>query len=206
MFRDFPAYSYFVIDDDTRRGFLIDPGEDAKTLKSIISENGWTIEKMLLTHGHFDHFTAAETLMKDLGIPCFAPEKSSRYLQSPYWNLSAMSDVPGPITLQNVGYFRSGEKITLSSDPNFFLQTIAAPGHSEDSVIFYSEKQRTAYVGDIIFRGRDGVAHFPGSDAELLQETIRNVVLTLPADTRLLSGHTEATTVREERIRHRLPA
>ncbi|MBR2734183.1 MAG: MBL fold metallo-hydrolase, partial [Selenomonadaceae bacterium] len=54
----FETNAYFYIDDDTRHGFLIDPGAQADELLKIIGEHDWTIEKILLTHGHFDHIGA----------------------------------------------------------------------------------------------------------------------------------------------------
>ena len=39
---------YFYIDDETKHGFLIDPGAEAKKLLKLISDKGWNIEKILL--------------------------------------------------------------------------------------------------------------------------------------------------------------
>ena len=54
----FETNCYFYVDDETRHGFLIDPGAQADALLRIIDERGFTIEKILLTHGHFDHIGA----------------------------------------------------------------------------------------------------------------------------------------------------
>ena len=56
----FATNSYFYIDDETRHGFLIDPGAQADELLKIIGREKFTIEKILLTHGHFDHIGAVE--------------------------------------------------------------------------------------------------------------------------------------------------
>lgn len=58
----FTENCYFYIDDVSNSGFLIDPGTQAGIIYDVIMHNGWTIEKILLTHGHFDHFGAAEQL------------------------------------------------------------------------------------------------------------------------------------------------
>ena len=68
----FEENCYFFIDDATRHGFVIDPGAQAHKLLELIDQNGWTIEKILLTHGHFDHFGAAAALKKALGTPICA--------------------------------------------------------------------------------------------------------------------------------------
>ena len=51
----FEVNCYFWIDDETKHGFLIDPGAQGHELMRLCRKNGWIIEKILLTHGHFDH-------------------------------------------------------------------------------------------------------------------------------------------------------
>lgn len=51
----FKTNAYFYIDDATGHGFLLDPGAEADTLLAVIRQRGFVIEKILLTHGHFDH-------------------------------------------------------------------------------------------------------------------------------------------------------
>lgn len=51
----FEENCFFYIDDKTKHGFIIDPGAQADELINVIRENGWVIENILLTHGHFDH-------------------------------------------------------------------------------------------------------------------------------------------------------
>ena len=65
------ANSYFYISEKTNHGFLIDPGAEANTLINEIRNNNWVIEKILLTHGHFDHIGAVDQLFNVLNIPYF---------------------------------------------------------------------------------------------------------------------------------------
>ena len=58
----FETNAYFAIDEATGSGFLIDPGAEAARLYGIVRDRGWCIERILLTHGHFDHTAAAEAL------------------------------------------------------------------------------------------------------------------------------------------------
>ena len=59
--------TYFYIDDATGHGFLIDPGAEAGCLLELIDTRGWTIEKILLTHGHYDHITGVPELLETCG-------------------------------------------------------------------------------------------------------------------------------------------
>ena len=50
----FEENAFFYIDDVSKHGFVIDPGAEAGRLLSLIQREGWTIEAILPTHGHFD--------------------------------------------------------------------------------------------------------------------------------------------------------
>lgn len=49
------ANCYIIVNEATKKGFIIDPGGDAEYLNNIINSLGAKIEAILLTHGHFDH-------------------------------------------------------------------------------------------------------------------------------------------------------
>ena len=65
---------FFYIDDESKHGFLIDPGAQADKLLAMIEENGWVIEGILITHGHFDHIGAVNEIRDALHIPVIAYE------------------------------------------------------------------------------------------------------------------------------------
>ena len=57
----------------TMRGAFVDPGGDLPLLKSQMEKHGVTIEKILVTHGHFDHCGGAAQLADDLGVEIEGP-------------------------------------------------------------------------------------------------------------------------------------
>lgn len=196
----FEENCFFYIDDATRHGFVIDPGAEAERLLAIIRREGWTIEKILLTHGHFDHTGAVDALRKALGVPVLAHENADSYLLNPRMNLSAFC--VGNWTVQNVEKVRDGDEISLDADPAFRLRLIHTPGHTTDSVVYYSEKDRAAFVGDTIFKASIGNFQYPGGSRLDIVESIRDKILTLPDDTVLYSGHSDQTTVGAEKQRY----
>lgn len=191
----FPVNAYFFVDDSSGRGFLIDPGAQADKLLKIVDERGWTIEKILLTHGHFDHIGAVETIRRELKVPVFMHKNGVQYVKSPRWNLSDQFGLD--IVLDDVNFLDDGAKLALSDD--FSLTLIAAPGHTTDGAIYYSAKNSAAFVGDTIFRGSIGRTDFYGGNPAQLHDTITEKVFALPDDTVLLSGHSEPTTVADEK-------
>lgn len=196
----FVTYSYFYIDDKTKHGFLIDPGAEAEKLIGLISENGWKIEKILLTHGHFDHTGAVEEIHQELKIPYLIHENGRRYLESTEWNLSRFCD--RNILLREAEYYEEGDWISIGANAEFGLKVITAPGHTMDSVVLYSEEEKIAFVGDTIFKGSIGSTQYLGSEPRDLVHSIREKVFRLPDETVLYPGHSEATIVGLEKQRY----
>ena len=194
----FATNSYFYIDDETLHGFLIDPGAEAEKLLQIISEKNFVIEKILLTHGHFDHIGAVEEIQNKLKIPVCMQKNGGDYVKNPVMNLSAYFNLN--MTLKNITFLEDYNEIILSANPDFKLKLIPAAGHTTDSAIFYSEKDSVAFVGDTIFLGSIGRSDFPGGNAKILYENIVEKIFTLPEETILLSGHSDETTVKNEKI------
>lgn len=193
----FAENTYFYIDSDTKSGFLIDPGAQAGLIYDIIARNGWHIEKILLTHGHFDHFGAAEVLREKLVAPIYTYSPDARYLTDTYLNLSANSREP--VTVPHYEELYDGEIIRLKANSGFYLKVIATPGHTPGSVVFYSPYEKIAFIGDTLYQHGPGLTNFPGGNRYDLEDSIVNKILTLPDDTLLLSGHSSPITVAEEK-------
>ena len=198
----FDVNAYFYTDDATGHGFLIDPGAQPDKVMSVVRRNGWTIEKILLTHGHFDHMGAADQLRKELGAEIYASDKTGAMLKDARANLSALC---GPaITIDGAIPLDDGEIISLANDPSFCLRVIHTPGHTPDSVTFYSERDRVAFVGDTIFKAGIGSWGYPGGNKTELIKSITERIFTLPDETVLCSGHSEQTKVGTEKRRYSL--
>jgi glyoxylase-like metal-dependent hydrolase (beta-lactamase superfamily II) len=189
--------SYFYIDDETKHGFLIDPGAEPEKLLGIINEQGFTIEKILLTHGHFDHIGAVPALQQALKVPVLMQENGRLYAENPGWNLSAQLEEA--LTLDTVTYIADDSDVLLADKKTFGLHMVPVPGHTADGCIYYSAQDKVAFVGDSVFKSSYGRTDLPGGDAQQLLQGIVRHILTLPADTTLLSGHSEPTTVAAER-------
>ena len=166
---------------------------------SLIRQEGWTIEAILLTHGHFDHTGAVNELRETLGIPVYAHENSDRYLLDGEMNLSAFCI--GEKVIRNVCMLREGDSVSLR-DGSCSLRVIHTPGHTTDSVVYYSEKDRIAFVGDTIFKGSIGNYRYPGGNRQEIVESIIERIFVLPDDTVLYSGHSDKTTVGTEKSRY----
>ena len=194
---------YLYADDVTHHAFLIDPGFEAERIVDAVREKGVTVERILITHGHFDHITAARDVARMLGVPICASVRSRKYFESSDDNLSAMFFPSHGYTIpaDEVTYLADGTVVALT-DGSLAVRLVATPGHTEDGTMYVAEQApHVAFVGDTIFRASYGATHFPGGDERTLLASIQEQILTLPDDTVLLSGHSEPTTVGEEKTR-----
>lgn len=136
-------------------------------IADAIRSGGFTIEKILLTHGHFDHIGAIDAIREVFGHPpVYIHEAGLRYLSSTFFNLSG--PMGRPFTVEGAIPFQNGAVFSLQSNPAFSLRAIHVPGHSEDSTLLYSESGGYAFSGDTVFQGAVGATHFPGGDDEKL--------------------------------------
>ena len=155
----------------------------------------------VISHGHFDHTGAANELRRVLNLPVLAYRTANDYLLDARKNLSALCGPP--ITIRDATFIDDGDNITLEANPSFFLHVIYTPGHTTDSVTYYSSNDHVAFVGDTIFKGSIGNYQYPGGNLIDLQNSILNKIFSLPNETVLCSGHSAQTTVGLEKQRYR---
>ena len=197
----FPTNAYFYINDDSNHGFLIDPGYEASKLLRVIEKRELIVEKILLTHGHFDHIGAVNELQSALNIPVCMQSNGRDYVKNTEMNGSKSFYAPPTVIEGEVTYLEDESEIALSNNPDFKLKIIPVPGHTTDGAMYYSARDGVAFVGDSIFYRSIGRTDLPGGNYDVLIDSIKRRILTLPDDTILLSGHSEPTTVGEEKTR-----
>jgi glyoxylase-like metal-dependent hydrolase (beta-lactamase superfamily II) len=193
----YDSNAYFCVDDETKHGFLFDCGAEGKRLSDIMDKEGYVIEKIIITHGHFDHRGGIAQLRENKKIPVYIHEAGKLFLSDPKYNLSIYTGSE-PISISANGYFKDGDLIETEGKELCF-RVINTPGHTDDSCVFYNEKDGYAITGDTIFKGTYGNTRFPTGDYHTLMRSIKEKILTLPDNTVLYSGHTLASTVGEER-------
>ena len=191
---------YFYADEESGHCFIIDPGAEGEKLIDTAWSNGWVINGILLTHGHFDHIGGIAEIRRKISPPVYAHELGRLYLKDTLKNLSRLCG--RNVIVDDVRYVHDGDIITLSNSHS--LRVIHTPGHTEDSITLYDAGKGVAFVGDTIFKGQPGSSKYPGGSARDLQESIRKI-LSLPERTILYSGHSDVTTVKEERKNYPLP-
>jgi len=185
--------AYLVEHTSTRKAVVIDPGDDGEAILGEIAGLGLTVEKILLTHGHFDHVGAVSLLRKKTGAPVYVhPADVDRMIgasrQGMLFGLS-VQDPPPPDVLVEEG------DVVVFEEQEFLVAH--TPGHTPGCVSYIVGKM--AFVGDLIFAGSIGRTDLPGGDHRQLIESVRKKIFPLPDDTVLFPGHGPTTTVGEEK-------
>ena len=193
----FGENGYLMVSQDGGHGVAIDPGAATSSMAERILSEGIALEAILLTHAHLDHVEGIPALRAVAPhAPIYLhPEARRLYdhveAQARAFSLPAVGPLPPPDR-----EIVHGDTLSLAGSE---LQVRSAPGHAPGHVIFYLEAEAVAFVGDVVFQGGIGRADLMGGDFYQLMESIRSQVLTLPDETRLLSGHGPETTVGWER-------
>ena len=185
--------TYIVEHVASRQAAVVDPGDEGEEILDRLAERGITLEKILLTHGHFDHVGAVRTLKERTGAKIHihaddADRMRTAGRQGGMFGLH-VEDPPAPDVL-----LREGDRVTLG-DQRF--QVLHTPGHTPGHVTFLSGEM--AFVGDLIFAGSIGRTDLPGGSFDDLIRAVREKIFVLPDRTVLFPGHGPATTVGEER-------
>jgi len=183
---------YLILDSETRKAILVDPGADGEKIARWVAEKKAEIECILITHGHADHIGANEFAMKKWGVPLGIHEKDSDCLSDPMINLSAFFS---PFTSPPADFFIEEGVFNKWSGPE--LAILHTPGHSPGSISILGDGW--VICGDVLFKGSIGRTDFPRSNLHQIHQSIREKLMTLPPETIVYSGHGEPTTIGEEK-------
>jgi glyoxylase-like metal-dependent hydrolase (beta-lactamase superfamily II) len=156
----------------------------ADEILAFVRERGLTVEWVLDTHPHADHFMAGAYLKEELGAPQAIGEKvrDIAVLWRDFYNEPKAFDVDAVFDR----LFADGDTFKIGG---LDVRVMLSPGHTLGSIT-YVVGDDAAFVHDTLMYPDSGSsrADFPGGDAAMLYRSIQ-AILALPTETRLFVGH-----------------
>jgi len=160
---------------------IIDAPHDAAAIINQVRSR--KVKAILLTHAHNDHIGAARDVAGALGAPILLNQEDLVLWEQVY--PEAKPD----------HYHSDGDAFEVGGAT---LRAIHTPGHSPGSTCFYLDSEGTVFTGDTLFNGGPGATGRSYSDYPTILASIRERLLTLPADTVVRTGHGDNTTIAAE--------
>jgi hydroxyacylglutathione hydrolase len=179
--------------------WMVDPGlpPHAERMCAFVEEHGLTLSAIVLTHAHADHVAGVDEVRDRLGsAPLYLAREEWANLGDPARNHSADFGLSLTVRSDDLHDLVPGETLRLEESVWTILDT---SGHSPGGRSLYCAALGVAIVGDALFAGSIGRYDFPDSDGPRLLQNLRDKLLTLPASTRVLSGHGPETTIGTEK-------
>lgn len=174
---------YVVYDEASRVCALIDPGAMPQVILDTLAKNDLTLQKILLTHAHFDHTGALRALHE-------------KFPDVPIYVNAQDTDETLNMSRGNLVYtdtFLDGDEISM---PPLTFRVLATPGHTRGSSCLICGD--TIFSGDTLFEGYCGRTDLPGGNTDQMMASLRRLA-ELPGDYHVLPGHGGDTTLERER-------
>lgn len=182
----------YIVADENGAAAVIDPGDNASAITRLLSEKGYVLSAVLLTHAHFDHIGAVSELIGSADVPLYCHRADIAALSDARRNLSAFFGAPlAPLT--GATAIDEGDAVTVGSLTFTVLHT---PGHTPGSVCYRIEDH--LFSGDTLFCESVGRIDFPGGDGRAMRQSLSRL-LALEGDAHVHPGHDEETTLSHER-------
>lgn len=187
--------TYVLVDPASSLAVVVDPTFDSRHIVQAMQKAGWKPFQIWLTHAHFDHTAGVPEIsaMTNPPVPVgLHKDDLALYLAGGFADQFGltMDKLPEPTI-----YFDHGQRLFIGAEE---VEVLHTPGHSPGHVTFYIPQNNAALVGDLIFKNGIGRTDLHGGNMTGILNSIYKNILTLPGETRLLSGHGPETTVAGE--------
>ncbi len=171
----------WVIGDDDEC-VVIDAPHDVADILAVVG--GRQVKAIIATHAHDDHVRVAPELRERTSAPILMHPADK-----PVWELTH-ADHLWDVDLED------GQTIKVGGAA---LKVLHTPGHAPGAICLYVHDLGVVFTGDTLFQGGPGATGRSFSDEDLIVESIRARLFTLPDETVVHTGHGDDTTIGAEK-------
>lgn len=141
------------------QNILIDAGCSIEKIKTVIDIN--KINKIILTHGHYDHIKTANYFDKS---KIYAHFKEKIILENPDYNLSSLFN--NEIIITGINYLKEN---LIKIDK--YIEVFHTPGHTSGSIIV--KIGNNLFTGDTLFYDSIGRTDLPTGSIKEMSESLK---------------------------------
>jgi glyoxylase-like metal-dependent hydrolase (beta-lactamase superfamily II) len=160
---------------------VIDAAHDAEAIAEAVGDR--RVVAVVCTHAHDDHVNQAPALADRFGAPILLNPA-----EAPLWEMTWPEREPD-------GELLDGQLLRAGGVE---LRALLTPGHSPGSTCLYAPELGVLFSGDTLFAGGPGATGRSFSSFDTIIDSIRDRLLTLPADTEVRTGHGDPTRIGAE--------
>jgi len=177
MQQDWLSNAYLVGDEENGKAVVIDSGGPSGPLLEAAERHGLDVEVLLLTHHHGDHVAENGVWKSERGVEILAHPIEAELID------------------QVDRTIEPGERLDVGG---LSIEPLHTPGHTAGMLNFVVNGT-DVFTGDTLFKGSVGGVRAPGSTSfGDLKQSIMDVLMKLPPETRAHPGHMDPTTIGDE--------
>ena len=179
---------YIVASSKSKRALVIDPGADFEKISKTIKDKGLVVDKVVITHGHYDHIGA----LRQFNLPIHIHSSDAEFLNDPQKNLSSFFGINDELDL-DLQILEDADTITVD---DLTFEVIHTPGHTPGGICLHIDD--LLFSGDTLFAGGVGRTDLPDASDEQLMESLQKLFL-LEDEVRVFPGHGPSSTIGVEK-------